>query len=348
MAEGRGITIHDVASKAGVAVSSVSRALSNHPDVSRRMQVKVQEAAKELGYFPDPVAQSLRRGSTRTVGFVVRDLANPFFSEIIHGAEQALTDAGYTLLVMNSGGDAAREVERIGLLRERRVDALVLSSISEKAAATRKAVSQFKNPVVLLDRDLGKVRAGSLLLDHASGVRAATTDLLQLGHRRIALVTGTTDIRPTRERLRGYEAAHDQQGSPTYKELEMTGVFSAVFARETVLRLLSLPRTRRPSAIVAGGIQCTVGVLEAFSELRIRAGEDISLVVCDDLPWLRVLGPAISVVRRDGDAMGRAAAEMALSLIGGGEPRAQILPTQYERRDTSLALGRGRVRAVSS
>ena len=334
--EPRSVTIHDVANLAGVAVSSVSRALSSHPDVSPAMKAKVLAAAAELGYSPDPGAQSLRSGFTRTVGFVVRDFANPFFGEIIHGVEEALNDAGYTLLVTNSRGDPLREVDRLSLLRQRRVDALLVSSISEASTRTSKAVASFNRPVVLIDRDPRKMKVASILLDHAAGVREATDDLLRLGHRRIAMITGSSAIRPTRERMRGYTEALDAAGVAVDEELMASGAFSSSFARETTERLLALPRGERPTAIIAGGVVTTIGVLEAFTELGQRLGADVSLVVCDDLPWLRVMRPRISVVTRDAEEMGRQAAALALEMIKGAEPRSVTLPTAYEVRETSL------------
>jgi len=335
METSRAITIHDVAKLAGVAVSSVSRALSSHPDVSPAMKAKVIAAAEELGYSPDPGAQSLRSGFTRTVGFVVRDFANPFFGEIIHGVEEALNDEGYTLLVTNSSGDPVREVDRMTLLRHRRVDALLVSSISEESARTRKAMAAFKRPLVLIDRDPRKMEVSSVLLDHASGVREATEDLIRLGHKRIAMITGSTEIRPTRERMRGYTEALSAAGIPIDEQFLASGAFSSSFARETSARLQALNESERPTAIIAGGIASTIGVLEALSELGIHPGEDVSLVVCDDLPWLRVMRPRISVVTRDAEAMGRQAAGLALEMIRGGSPRSIMLPTTYEVRETS-------------
>jgi len=144
--DSRSVTIHDVAKRAGVAVSSVSRALGNHPDVSEAMRDKVTRAAEELGYVPDPAAQSLRSGSTRLVGLVVRDFANPFFGEIINGIEEIFASAGYTLLVTDSGRDAPQEIARIRALKQRRVDALVLSTVDDTAATTRSAIAGFTRP----------------------------------------------------------------------------------------------------------------------------------------------------------------------------------------------------------
>ena len=335
MGDSRSVTIHDVAKRAGVAVSSVSRALGNHPDVSEAMRDKVTRAAEELGYVPDPAAQSLRSGSTRLVGLVVRDFANPFFGEIINGIEEIFASAGYTLLVTDSGRDAPQEIARIKALKQRRVDALVLSTVDDTAATTRSAIAGFTRPVLLLDRDFDEQSVSKVLLDHATGVRAATRDLIQLGHRRIALITGSQEIRPTRERLRGFLEAYEESATDPGSAERITGVFSASFARATTADLLRRPEGQRPTALIAGGVQATIGILEGLSELGLRPGEDISLVVCDDLPWLRVLRPRISAVSRDPEAMGRAAADLVLSMIKGDPVATITLPTRYEARDTT-------------
>lgn len=338
MRKSRPVTILDVAKRAGVAVSSVSRALGDHPDVSETMRDKVTAAARELGYVPDPAAQSLRSGATRLIGLVVRDFSNPFFGEIINGIEGVCASAGYTLLVTDSGRDAPQEIQRINALKQRRVDALVLSTVDDTAATTRSAISGFTRPVLLLDRDFDADSVSKVLQDHASGVKEATHDLLQLGHRKIALITGSHEIRPTRERIRGFlDAYEDLRITPDEAE-RVTGVFSASFARATTADLLSRPQGQRPTALIAGGVQATIGILEGLSELGLTPGEDISLVVCDDPPWLRVLRPRISAVSRDPEAMGRAAANVVLAMIKGEPVSTVTLPTRYEPRDTTRPL----------
>lgn len=328
-------TIHDVASRAGVAVSSVSRALNDHPDVSPQMRARVLAAAKALGYTPDPAARSLRSGSTMTIGYIVRDFENPLFLDNIHGMEETLTSAGYTLLVTNSGGDPVNEVDRIQILKKRRVDALVLSSISDRSVATRKAIAEFGSPVILLDRDFGKIATGNVRLDHVTGVYEATRHLIELGHRHIALMTGSRNIRPTRERVKGFVRAHEDAGLEPFEELQVTGKFSSSLMREATVSLIKGPRSRRPTAIIAGGIQSTAGLLEGLSDAGMRAGKGMSIVVCDDLPWLRTLRPRVSVVTRDPTEMGRAAARIALDMIAGEDPPTIVLPTEYVARETS-------------
>ena len=338
MKSNRPVTIHDVAKKAGVAVSSVSRVLSNHPDVSIGMKRKVEDAARSLGYVPDPVAQSLRRGSSRLIGYVVRDLATPFFSDAIEGLESVLNRSGYTLLVMNGGGSESQELERITMLKQRRVDGLLLSTVVDSTTKLRKAVESFGKPVVLVDRDIADISVGRSLFDHVGGVEAATIDLVNLGHSRIVFITGAPDVRPTRERLKGFRKGLQINETAAEDSFEITGVFSAAFARKETTSLLTSVSNQRPTAIISGGVQATIGVLESFSELGIQPGRDVALVVVDDLPWLRILRPRISAVSRDAEAMGRVAGDMILAQIEGSKPSTIFLPTSYQPRDTSTPL----------
>lgn len=338
MTENRPVTIHDVARRAGVAVSSVSRVLSDHPDVSESMRVKVRAAADELGYTPDLVARSMRSGTTGVIGLVVRDYANPFFGQVIRGIEEVLTDAGYTLIVTSSGRDPSHEARLIGTLRQRRVDALLLATVSDRVPATRKVIAAYDRPILLLDREFPRLSIPRILFDHASGVRDATADLLSKGHRRIAFVTGTPDVRPTRERLRGFAAAYRDAGVDPAEGIQASEVFSTVVARDTAMRLLGLPARQRPTALIAGGMQATGGVLEALSDLGLEAGRDVSMISCDDLPWLRVMRPRVSAVSRDAERFGRAAADQVLRMVRGEEPSEVVLPTVYEPRDTTCPV----------
>ena len=188
--------MHDVAARAGVALSSVSRALGNHPDVSKRMRRRVLEAANELGYEPNFLAQSLRTGNTQTVGFVVRDIANPFFAAIANGAERFLRERGYVMLLVNSDGDPDIDANHINVLRRRRVDGLILNIIAEDHRPTLDALAGMRSPIVLVDREIPELDARPCSATTTRGVRAATADLIDHGHRRIALITGPQQRAP--------------------------------------------------------------------------------------------------------------------------------------------------------
>ena len=327
--------MREVAERAGVAMSSVSRVLSGHPDVSPNMRNIVMAAVRDLGYQPDMLAQGLRRGSTFSVGFTVSDIGNPVLAEIVTGAEKRLREAGYSLLLTNSEGNPQLDVEHISLLARRRVDGLILSLAEENHPDTVAALRQLAVPVVLVDRDLpAGVNARRAVFDHAAGMRQATAHLLELGHRRFALITGGPE-RPARERRRAVEetlaSARDGATCIIYP-----GTFSIEHGRRATVELLA--NEPRPTAIIAGGNMLMQGALLALRDAEVRVGRDISFVGCDDVVVAEVHDPAIAVVRRDIRAVGVAAAELLLADLeptNGGRasvPREIVLATEFVPR----------------
>jgi len=209
--------MREVADSAGVAMSSVSRVLSGHPDVSPAMAERVMKAVAELDYEPDMLAQSLRRQATLTIGFVVGDISNPLFSEIVTGVESTLHANGYSMLLTNSLGDPGMEAAHIRLLSQRRVDGLVISVLDETHPETIARLRELEIPVVVLDRSLPEeISVSRVLSDHRNGMKAAVLHLLELGHRRIGLIGGI-GVRPALERRAGLVEAFESRGlPPTY------------------------------------------------------------------------------------------------------------------------------------
>jgi len=326
--------MREVADRAGVAMSSVSRVLSGHPDVSPKMRQVVMAAVRELGYQPDMLAQGLRRGKTFSVGFTVSDIANPVLAELVTGAEKRLRDAGYSLLLTNSEGNPDLDVEHISLLERRRVDGLILSLAEEGHPETVAALRQVSVPVVLVDRDIPPgVNARRAAFDHAVGMREATAHLIGLGHRRFALITGGPE-RPARERRRAVEetlaTARDGATCTVYP-----GKFTVEHGRQATLEILA--SEPRATAIIAGGNMLMQGALLTLREAGIKLGRDLSFVGCDDVIVSEVHEPPISVVRRDIPAVGVAAAELLLAdlePVDGDEspPREIVLPTEFIAR----------------
>lgn len=326
--------MREVAERAGVAMSSVSRVLSGHPDVSPRMRDLVVRAARDLGYQPDLLAQGLRSGRTLSVGFTVSDIANPILAEIVTGAEKRLREAGYSLLLTNSEGNPDLDVEHISLLERRRVDGFLLSLAEENHPETVAVLREVAVPLVLVDRDVPSgVRASQAVFDHFSGMQAAAAHLLELGHRRFALITGGPE-RPSRERRQAVEetlaAAGDGAQCTVY-----TGEFSVERGRQTTAAILSM--TPRPTVIVAGGNMLMQGALLALRAAGVEVGRDISFVGCDDIAIAEIHQPPIAVVRRDVPAVGVAAAELLLSALNTGsddewEPAQVVLPTEFVPR----------------
>jgi LacI family transcriptional regulator len=326
--------MREVADRAGVAMSSVSRVLSGHPDVSPKMRRVVMAAVRELGYQPDMLAQGLRRGKTFSVGFTVSDIANPVLAEIVTGAEKRLREAGYSLLLTNSEGDPELDVEHISLLERRRVDGLILSLAEENQPATVAALRQVAVPVVLVDRDIPPgVKARRAAFDHALGMGDAARHLLELGHRRFALITGGPE-RPARERRRAVEETLASAGGAATCTV-YPGKFSVEHGRQATAEILA--SEPRATAIIAGGNMLMEGALLTLREAGVEVGRDISFVGCDDVVVAEVHQPPIAVVRRDIAAVGVAAAELLLADLepsdGGPEtPREIVLPTEFVAR----------------
>ncbi len=229
------ITIHDVAAKADVAISSVSRVLSGHRDVSAKMRAKVEAAVAELGYEPDHLAQSLRTGATNTIGFMIRDITNPLFSIVAQSAEYELRKAGYSMILINSHGDLDAEKENFALFKRRRIDGVIASLVSEDSPYVRNTINELGAPVVLLDREVTGLNASAVICDHAQGVKQATADLIENGYKRIAFVSGRKDVFISRNRIKGYEQALADAKIKIDEDLIRLGKFGEEFAYEQKL-----------------------------------------------------------------------------------------------------------------
>lgn len=324
------VTIRDVAAKAEVALSSVSRVLSGHPDVSDRMRQRVEAAAAELGYEPDFLGQSLRSGQTLTIGFLLRDISNPLFGQVARRCEHDLRAGGYSMIITSSDGERSVEAANLDLLRRRRVDGLIASLVSETAESTINELKQYKVPIVLLDREVDGLVASAVLNDHYTGVRQATEALLAAGHTRVALITGGLDVRSSRERKRALEDAFAAAGKVAPEELQFYARFDQEHGEETVRALMRLPQ--RPTAILTGGIGPTMGAILAVRELGLELGTDITVVALDEWPYFDALAPSIPSVTRESDELGAAAAALMLEALSGAAPRVVHLETSYRDR----------------
>jgi len=317
------VTIKDVADRAGVALSSVSRVLNGHPAVSESLRSKVMQSVAALDYQPDFTASSLRRGSTLSMGFLVRDIANPLFSDMVKAVEEELQAQGYQLLLANSNGDPDSDAMHVREFARRRMDGLFLSLSSEEHRETLAALQSARGPMVLIDRTLAGLDAHVIKSDHYSGVRDATRHLAEQGHRRIAMITGPREVLASRERTRGYKAGLRAAGVRFESRLCRMGSYAVDFACDQVKELMGLDEP--PTAVIAGGAMTSYGVLMGVRQLGLSIPEDLAMVGCDSWPYPELFRPALTVVQRSGTEIGRAAAELMLS--NPATPTEVVLPT---------------------
>ena len=325
-------TIRDVARAAGVSVGTVSRSLNAPGTVRRATLARVQAAIEALGFKPDARAQGMRRRNTMAVGFISNDISNPVHAIVFRGAETELRARGYSLHVVNTGGDARREAEAVDTLQHGRVDGLIMTINSEQDRRCLELLGAPRVPGVVLDRDFD-LELDAVLTDHAAGMQQAVEYLIELGHRRIALLTADTAIRPGRERVRGFLAAFARRKLAAPKDLIRAQSLAADFGFRETTGLIQLPD--RPTALIAGGNQILVGVLRAIQQHGVEVPGGLSLVTCDRTDLSTLYPGPLTVIDRDLAEIGRTAAALLLERMGGADR-----PARRISFPTSLILGR--------
>lgn len=293
---------------ARVSLGTVSRVVNRHPSVDPATRQRVIRVMARLGYEPNVIAQSMRTMVTRAVGFVVPDISNPNWAWILRAASEVLQPRGYTVVVASTGGERAVELEVLAAFA-RRTDALMLALDSSDDAILRQRLQRLGTPVVMMEREFSG-GWDAVLTDHAGGAHAATRHLLGLGHRRIALITASADVRPGAQRVLGYTRAFAEAKREMPAGLVRCGSFDSDFAFREASSLLS-PRDS-PTAIIAGGIQLLAGVLRAAGLHRVAIPSRLSVVSCGDTDLAQLASPPVTVARWDVKAVGRAAAEAVL------------------------------------
>jgi LacI family transcriptional regulator len=338
------VTIREVARAAGVAIGTASRALNRTGRVSEQAIAAVDKAARDLGYTPDAVAQSMRTRSTGVVGLIVSDLANPLYARIITAVESRLLTAGYTLLVASTHNDGEREKVLIDLFRRRRVDGLILGPCHAETPAYLDLLAA-DGPVVALDRDFQGENAG-VHVDHYHGALQATRYLLNLGHTRIALLTPGSVLRPGRERIAGYRDAFAERGLQPDPKLIRAEKSAMDFAFSEALALLGAPAA--PTAFLCLGTRILSGVLQALRHAGRVVPDDVSVVSIGDTDLSQLFSPAITSLTWDLEAVGTAVAELLLRRLDSTAPLEQeriLLTTQMVLRESCGPAAKPAVRA---
>jgi len=319
-------TIKDVARAAGVSVATVSRVCNGSTLVKEGTRQHVVEVAARLGYSPHGAARSLITSRTSTIGVLLPDLYGEFFSEVIRGIDQTAQHHGYHLLV-SSSHDGRPALEAALRSMRGRVDGLIVMWPEMDAdIAVRNLPAGF--PVVLLNSPASADSFDVIMIANFDGARAMVCHLLDLGHKRIAIIKGAEGNVDAAERLRGYRAALAEAGVVALPELEVAGDFNEESGfRATGELLLS---EARPSAIFAANDAMAVGSLSALRESGLRVPDDVALAGFDDIPMARYLDPPLSSVHVDISALGERATVRLLAAMQEKENHSycsETLPT---------------------
>jgi len=311
------VTVSDVAQAAGVSTATVTRALQESPLVVPATRERVVEAARRLGYTPDHTARDLRRGHrTAAVGLITAGFTNMFQAGVAAGAERELRQAGLQLLIGSTDDDTAREPDLARTMVDRRVSALIMMPDGNDRDFLR-TDRTFGTPVVLAGRPANGLAADVVMTSDDSGVEDGVTQLLALGHRRIAALAGRADSFRAAQRLRGYRAALARHGVDEIPELVATGLTTSDEARAVAGRMLDGPPP--PTAVLALNLGIGTGLLLD----RIANRRRNALIVLDETEVSAGLG--ISAISRDPQEVGRVAAALALERIAHPEAPVQTI-----------------------
>jgi DNA-binding LacI/PurR family transcriptional regulator len=334
------VTIRDVAKQAGVGIATVSRVLNNSPSVREETRQKVLEAIVELDYRPNPIARRLSLGKTLTIGVIVPFFTRPAFVERLRGIEHTLSDSEYDLIIFNVESAAKRDTVFHDILRQERVDGLLIISLSPGSTDVNRFL-RANVPTVLID-DARHSQLSQVVVDDVNGGYLATQHLIELGHRKIGYVSDLFDnpfnFISSKNRYSGYRRALDEAEISFRPEYHRQGEHGRQVACEMAQQLLSL--SDPPTAIFAASDTQAIGVLEAARNLGLQVPHELSVIGFDDIEVAEYLN--LTTIRQPFFASGVEGVELLLEAIAtpSSTPRQIVLHVELVIRDTTAPPGR--------
>lgn len=338
-------TMKDVAQRARVSVSTVSHVLNGTRKVSEGTRGDVLAAVEELSYRPNLLAKGLKTRRTYTIGLLIPDIQNSFFTLVVRGVEDEALSRGYHLFLCNTDEDPGREDEYITELAKKRVDGLMVAPSARRESHVGRLLDEGV-PFVFVDRDVEGMDADVVSVDNRAGMRLIAEHLVGLGHRRIAMISGPLDKASGYERHLGLREALADLGVDLEDSLVRFGDFRTSSGREGARELLSLPSP--PTALVTANNQMTLGALLTINEMGLGVPGDVSVVGFDDPEWAPLTGPPLTTLAQPTYEMGVKAAELLLDKIEGGTDtsvRRLLLEPWLVVRDSVAGLGQPAGRA---
>lgn len=328
-------TIGDVAKRAGVSAMTVSRVINNSGYISQETRERVEQAIAQLGYVPNALARSLRFKQTKTIALVLTDITNPFFTTVARGVEDTASKQGFSVMFCNTDESQDDEAEYLNVLMQKQVDGMLLVP----ASCSQESVGFLQErgvPFVVLDRRIPDVHVDTVRGDSEQGAYQLIQHLLELGHRRIAVLSGPAAVTTAIDRVVGYRHALADAGLDTNTSI----VYYGPFTQEGGYRMAqqALAATPQLTAIFAANNFIAIGAFRALREAGLRVPEDISMVAFDDIPDALVINPFLTVAGQPAYEMGQQATSLLLARLAGTGPTETqdiVLPTQMIVRKSS-------------
>jgi LacI family transcriptional regulator len=335
----RAASILDVAQRAGVSASTVSKALNGAPHVAPGTRSRVVEAAAALGYRPNSIARSLKTKRTRTIGLITDDLGDAFTMPMMRGVEIAASEAGVSVFLCNSYGEREGERAHLEALLDKQVAAIILMSgyrVRERAAPARALEGL---PVVYLYQYTTAVDVPCIVPDDVGGGALAAEHLLGLGHTVVAMINGPQHFQAARDRAVGFGSTLERAGIGWHEDLVSGGAWSMVTGYEATLRFLERPV--RPTAIFCASDVIALGAIAAAYQRQLRVPEDLSILGFDDRSLASQAQPPLTTIALPLFEMGRVAGAIAVGTTPPGVAKAGLrtVPCSLVRRSTTAPPG---------
>jgi len=326
-------TIYDVATKAGVSIATVSKVLNNTGRISEKTRNHVLKVMQSLNYQPSVMASALTGKSTYTIGLLIPDLANPFFSELARSIEDRGHELGYNLVICSTDYNTQKEAKYIDLLKRKSVDGIILASGFEDTSEVEKLIQE-NFPVTIVARDFPLSEVNSVSIDDFQGGYEATSYLIKLGHERIAIVA--RDVWSNRERMRGYKKALEDHNLGEYTPFEFAQETNVESGRKLALKYLSSPTP--PTAIFACNDLLAIGVIQTARELNLHVPDDISVVGFDNTIIATLVDPELTTMAQPIKTMGHEVMDLMVEVIKKerlNKRRIVLSPNLVIRRSTT-------------
>jgi DNA-binding LacI/PurR family transcriptional regulator len=307
------VTIKDIAKQAGVAHTTVSRALHNSPLISTKTTERVRTIAAELGYRPSVAARSLKTNRSQVLGVIVSHIADPFFSEILQGIDDVAQQSGYSLFIAAAQHDPGREKAIVQTMREHRVDGVILCSTRFTPEQSQQLLS-YNIPIVAINNQAAEDYRYSIYHDDVDGGRQVSRHLISLGHRRIAYLGDALSGRTTQDRLSGFQQEMEAAGlniQPEY--IHQVQGSSAENGLAGLTYFLNLPV--RPTALICYNDMLAVGVLKGLRQAGLRVPEDISITGFDNILYSDFTQPPLTTIDQPKRFLGAEAGRLLLELL---------------------------------
>ncbi len=329
------VTINDVAKRSGVSAMTVSRVINRSARVSPETRQRVEQAILELGYVPSRLARGLTAQTTGTLALIVPDVANPFFTLILRGAEDVARRGGYRMLLCDTRADLAIEREVIEEMIAHRVDGVVIAPVSDRSRSHLRRLRKYGVPFVLVDRTVAGIDSDVVVGDNVAGGRQLVQHLIALGHRRIGFIVESDEVSTARDRHRGYVEGLESAGIPVDPRLIARSTVDPSGGFDGMRRLLETED--RPTAVFTVNNLVALGAIEAVRAAGLDVPHDLALVCFDDIEYASRMYPFLTVMAQPAETLGTLGTQLLLDRVERRAPeqrRVVVLSAEFVIRQS--------------